>query len=306
MSAFAPQLIRALATGAALETGRAAARRGQGMGFAAGDYWDFDAYNDYGNDWDWWFGGGGGDSYTDYDLPMFDWGGGSDLPFIPMEFDYLPPGGVSAGSPYEGQAEYLYNYIFNPGAIDYGYGDAFAPGDSSGNSGGGFDWAGWFDQLIPWVIPSLDGGPGPANYDPNADGGPQLPRYCPRGTYHPQNDPYACVPFPPNDNAAKKQANQQKKAQQSAANAMKAAQKKQDQACPKHPQGLPVWKNPQTGKCEVVPQCPPGAKFDSTTRRCLTPAQVKELYGDNSWLWWLLIGGGALLVMSRSDGGRRR
>ena len=303
-------LINALITGAAMETGRQVARRGQGVGFL--QYQGENGGNDWDSFWDWGFeydsygfdpygydrGYGGGDYY--------DYGG---LPFVstPDPFSYFPTPGIDAGSPYDLQAEYLYNSIFNPWAIDQGYG--FAP--SPDNSGGGSSWdAGAFwdwvkGLLVPSPTPSTDW-QGPY---PNADyGSPDvpLPGYCPQGTYHPQNDPFSCVPFP-NEPAAKKQAQQQRQQQQKSAAVARAAQKKQDQACPKDTQGRPVWRNPQTGKCELVPQCPQGSKFDSLTKRCLTAAQAKDIYGsDNNWLLWLLAGGAVLLIATRDKGGRRR
>lgn len=300
MSAFGPQLVRALATGAALETGREVARRGQGMGFAAGEYWDFDAYYDYGNNWDWWFGGGGGDAFYDFDFPIYE--AENNWPsFDPIPLPDMGP------APTTGWWQDWYDLltqetISHPDFDAYAFNQPNLP--SYRDITGDLDYR---QNIWDWLI---NLGPGPASMDPQygpAGDGSTLPGYCPKGTYHPANDPYACVPFPNDNQAAKKQAAQQKKAQQSAANAMKAAQKKQDQSCPKHPQGLPVWKNPQTGKCEVVPQCPQGSKFDSATRRCLTPAQTKELYGDNSWMWWILGAvGAAVVVRGFADGRGRR
>lgn len=273
----------------------------QGLGFL----W-FDDYDTY-------YESGGGDSFWDRFGADGDYiGGGAfgyDLPYyeMPSYFDYWPSAGIDAGNSYDDyQAEYFYNQILNPYAIDYGYGFAQTSPDSSGGSG--WDSTAFWDWvtglLQPSPVPSTDWqGPQP-NFDYGSADIP-LPGYCPQGTYHPQNDPYACVPFP-NDPAAKKQAQQQQKQQQAAARAAQAAQKKQDQSCPSDPQRRPVWRNPQTGKCELVPQCPPNTKFDSTTRRCLTPVQTRQIYGDNSWLWWLLGGGVVLLLATRDRGGRRR
>lgn len=260
---------------------------GGGYDDASGDYWGGWGIDPWGNYYenDWYNTGGGYDS----------------LPFVSTNYDYSnywPSGGIDAGSPTELQADYLYNWAFNPDAIDYGYGSGFYGSDpnSGGGGGGGFDWQSFFDQLVPWVVPSFDGAPNYADY--GSDPGSSLPGYCPKGTYHPVNDPMSCVPFPPNDPNAKKQASAQQKAQQAAANAAKKAQQQQDKACPKDPQGRPVWKNPATGKCELVPPCPQGMKFDSATRRCLTPAQAQQLYGnDYTWVWWILGAVGAALVL---------
>lgn len=295
--------------GAAFETGRQLVNnQRRGMGFSPGDY--FDDYNDpyyyednygswwdnFGPDGDWRSGGG----YS---------GGGVDLPFYdtPSPWDYWPGPGIDAGSPTEGYSDYLWNVLYNPSGIDYGYGSGFLPGPTGGgNQDTGWDWDSFWDwvtdRLAPSVTPPLDW-QGPFPGEPDAP----LPGYCPQGTYHPQNDPFACVPFPPGDPNAKKQAQQQRQQQQKAAQAARSAQKKQDQACPKDPQGRPVWRNPQTGKCELVPQCPPNTKFDSLTKRCLTAAQAKEIYGEDSNLWlWLLAGGAVLLIATRDRGGRRR
>lgn len=297
---FIPALARAAAFGAAMETGREAVRRRTGLGFAAGDYWDFDSYNDYGNSWDWWFGGGGGDAYYDYDFPIYE---AENWPsFDPIALPDLGP------APTTGWWQDWYD-LFNP--------DPDAP-TLSIDTAEPYQWpdyrtiTGDLDYQNTFWDWLTNIGPGSASTDPQygpAGDGSTLPGYCPQGTYHPVNDPYACVPFPPNDPNAKKQANQQQKAQQAAANAARKAQQQQDKACPKDPQGRPVWRNPATGKCELAPVCPQGQKFDSTTRRCLTTAQVKEIYGDNNWWIWLLIAGGALVVLNsggESSGRRRR
>lgn len=304
-------LFNALITGAAMETGRQAARRGQGIGFLqSGD--------DSGGSWDWWdwdwdyeyrTDGNGGGGYWDNFGSDGDWAGyGYDLPYFPIgPSSYFPSAGLDAGSPYELQAEYLNNLIFNPWAIDQGYGSDFA--QTGGGSGSGWDWGGFWD----WVKDTLAPSPTPNTDWPFPTSGidfgsveDPLPGYCPRGTYHPQNDPYACVPFP-NDPAGRKQAQQQRRQQQNAAQQARRQQQQQNKQCPKDPQGRPVWRNPQTGKCEIVPQCPPNTKFDSLTKRCLTAAQAKEVYGDDNNLWlWLLAGGAVLLIATRDKGGRRR
>lgn len=303
MSFFPFNLAAAVATGAAMETGRGIARR-NGLGFAQGesgggyDDWGGYFFDDFGNYWEYdWFDvnyGGGGDywpSFDSYTLPNLT------APTSPLVNDYR----------YDIDWSQYWNDFF-AGNIDRV--DTFAQGNydqpSYRDITGDLDYRpgiwDWLNNL----------GPGPAQpdrqYGPAGDGA-LLPRYCPQGTYHPVNDPFACVPFPPNDPNAKKQASNQRKAQQAAANAARKAQQQQDKQCPKDPQGRPVWRNPQTGKCELAPVCPQGQKFDSTARRCLTAAQAKELYGDNNWLMWLLIAAGVLVVVKsggNSGGGRRR
>lgn len=299
MSLFTP-FIRAAAAGAAMETGREAVRRRNGLGFAAGDYWDFDTNYDYGNNWDWWFGGGGGDSYNDYDFLMIE--GGDDWPMLgPIPMPEMGP------APTTGWWQDWYD-LLSQETISHPDFDAFAQTQvqqpSYRDITGDLDYR---PNFWDWLS---DFGPGPAQLDPQygpAGDGSLLPGYCPKGTYHPVNDPFACVPFPPSDPNAKKPA-AQKKAEQAAMNAAKKIQQAADKGCPKDPQGRPVWRNPQTNKCELKPPCGTGLKFDSTTRRCLTPAEVKELYGDNNWLIWALIALGVIVVVKGSggSGGRRR
>jgi len=294
MSFFPLNLMQAIATGAAIETGRGIARR-NGLGFAQGDGGSGEDYfyDDFGNYWEYsWFddvnsGGGGYDYLPYYDTP--DWEGFSPAP-SPSANDYR----------YDFDwGQYLSDWL--AGNVETINTFAQAPGQqpSYRDITGDLDYQ---PSLWDWLT---NLGPGPAPLDPQygpAGTGQGLPGYCPQGTYHPASDPFACVPFPPNDPNAKKQASSQQKAQQAAANAARKAQQAQDKACPKDPQGRPTWRNPQTGKCELVPQCPPGAKFDSTTKRCLTAAQAKEIYGGNNWLLWLLIAAGALVIVNNSGG----
>lgn len=147
-----------------------------------------------------------------------------------------------------------------------------------------------------------------------------LPGYCGRGTYHPQNDPYSCVPFPtdPTQQAkARQRANQQQQANQ-----RRAAQ--MAQACPNGqarypytgkcvprqcPQG--TQRNPATGECRSVSstqaqanqvkagQCGPQMVLDTRTGKCVTPGTASSSTGP----WLLLLGLGAILVLAES---RRR
>jgi len=282
MNFFPFNLIAAAATGAAVEAGRGIARR-SGLGFAAGE--------------------SGGDEYGDYDY-LFDYGG---------NYDGVGAEGENWGGWFEDQFGNYWEYDWFNLPVDDTLRaetlsiDTFAPFKQPDyrDITGELDYR---DNIWDWLTKL---GPSPAQPVPQygpAGTGQGLPGYCPRGTYHPINDPFACVPFPANDPNAKKQASSQQKTQQAAANAAKKAQQAQDKACPKDPQGRAVWRNPQTGKCELVPQCPPGAKFDSATKRCLTAAQAKELYGESNWWLWLLLGAGALVVISSGNngGGRRR
>lgn len=285
MNAFFPQLARALAAGAAMETGRQAVRQNNGMGFAYNDDFAWDGGDDWNWDWDW-FNYGGSSSFYD-------------LPFLPMEFDYgayWPDPGISAGNPYEDAGDTLRLWwegflpsidTSAPSPLPRGF-DPFAlPGlDPYRNI-----WPGFDDRIFGGSVDS---------------GTQQLPGYCPGGTYHPADDPFNCVPFPETDQTAKKRAQQQQQARQQAASALRKAQQQADKQCPKDPQGRAVWRNPQTGKCELVPRCPQGTKFDPAMRRCLTTAQAKEIYGENNWLLWLLIAAGVLVIANSGDSGGRR
>jgi len=308
MSFFPLNLMQAIATGAAIETGRGIARR-NGLGFTQGDsgaedYGGDYFFDDFGNYWEYdWFNTGGGDYY----------GGG--LPY------YDTPDWTGFGpAPSPSGNDYRYDFDWGQYLSDWLSGNvesintfAQAPGQqpSYRDITGNLDYQ---NSLWDWLT---NLGPGPAPLDPQygpAGTGQGLPKPCYGPTYHPypighpQQD--LCVPYPENAPSAKKQVNAEKKAQQAALSAAKKAQQAADRACPKDPQGRPVWHNPTTNKCELVPPCTtPGTKFDSTTKRCLTAAQAKELYGDNNWLLWLLIAAGALVIINSgggSGGGRRR
>lgn len=295
MIPFFPTVARAIATGAAFETGKGLARR-RGLGFLQVEGGADDA-----TDW----GGYGFDpfgNYFEYDWYNANDGGGGwpSLNFDPYAYQSPDPNISASGN------DDRYWFDWNQYLSDWLSGNVLSidtygqQGSGQQPFGGSFDW--------PTGFP----GPGPASLDPQygpAGSGQGLPGYCPQGTYHPLNDPNACVPFPPNDPTAKKQAQQQKQQQQQAANAAKKAQQQQDKTCPKDPQGRPVWKNPATGKCELAPVCGAGQKFDSATRRCLTTAQANALYGAGNWWIWLLVAAGAVLIVNNSggnSGGRRR
>jgi hypothetical protein len=274
-----------------------------GLGFLQGDYYYED---DFGN---WYyedaFGSFWGDasgSYGDSFGTSYGWDVNYGLPILePINFGWDLPSYRDITRDLDARG---IDYEVAPDGTIRFFDDApFLPTNPQGQ--GNDSWLP--DNIWDWLTGILDQGsdPGmvPTTGDPTA---PPLPGYCPQGTYHPVNDPYACVPFPPEDPAAKKAAQQQKAAAQKAAQALRAAQQKKDQLC-KDPQGRPVWLNPQTNKCELKPPCAKGMKFDSTTQRCLTPQQIKELYGDDKdWLWWVLGGGAALLILTRNNGGNRR
>lgn len=256
----------------------------QGMGFLAweGDYYDDWEYDYYWDDWGW------SDYSSGGELPIYDYDFGQ------YGYDLGDPG-ISAGDPYDRGIDWasFWDSFFSGGDLYVP-----SPGDeflqTSNSSVSNDPWLP--DNFWDWLTDTVSSIPGTAPSDP------ALPGYCPQGTYHPIDNPMACVPFPADpagNQAAQQQRKKQQQAAQKAAQAAKAAQKKQDQACPKDAQGKPQWKNPQTGKCEPIPACPQGMVFDSTSRRCLTPQQVKEVYGDNNWLIWALIALGVLVVIKK-------
>lgn len=266
----------------------------RGLGFAEPDYY----FDEYGNYWDrQWF------SPDEWSYFTGGGGGGQDLPYIEMEWPvYMPEPGPSAGNPFELLAEYFNNWFYgNVDAIDTA--DPYALPQ----------WQGEYrlPDLAPYgdISPVLYPGPGPANLSFDA---PVLPGYCPQGQYHPIDAPLTCVPFPANDQAAKRSAQQQRQQAQAQARAARSAQNQQNQQCPKDPRGRPVWRNPKTGRCELVPTCPQGSRFDQVTNQCLTPTQQKGLYGSSNWWIWVIIGTSIYLVATRRQNdsylprGRRR
>lgn len=237
------------------------------------DDYSFDEWNDYGYD-DW--------LYYDY----FSSGGGL-LPDLPIQdINYptpLPGPGISAGSPFQDIADYLSNWFY--GLIPTIQSDApYRTGSTTAPTN------------IPdyGSSPNYPGNPGQGTATDNLQ--TALPGYCPGGTYHPLNDPYACVPFPTDDATKKAQAKIQRKGQQQQARQKRQAQQQANKSCPKDKQNRPVWRNPKTGQCELVPVCGPGQSFDQVTGRCLTSAQKNELYGSSgNWIWWII--GGVVFVM---------
>jgi len=294
------QIARAAAAGAATEFGREAAQSRRGLGFlnvsndGAGGGDDYYWYNPFED----------GDSFGDYGFDFFAGGGGWPS-FDPFTLPDLQAPNVSASG-----NESRYDFDWGQFLSDWLSGDLFSINTTEQGTPSYRDITGnldYRDSSWDWLNAI---GPGPASLDPQygpAGDGSMLPGYCPKGTYHPVNNPTACVPFPADDPNAKRQAQQQRKAQQQAAQAARKAQQQRDKTCPRDPQGRPVWKNPATGKCELVPQCPQGSKFDSTTKRCLNANELKQVYGDTNWLLWILLGGSALLLLSNRDsGGRKR
>lgn len=172
----------------------------------------------------------------------------------------------------------------------------------------------FFTPFTPWetppIIPPIEFGL------PPPPPGPRLPPACPGGTYHPypighpQQD--ICVPFPPatpSQQRPRPPGPTQPPAQAPRPPAQQQRPPSAQQPCP-----TGQWRNPQTGRCELIPRCTtPGTVFDQRTGRCVPAAQASQLpppEGDVlaelkelPWWVWLVVGGGALLALS---GDRRR
>lgn len=272
-----------------------------GLGFAdSGDYYD-NYLSDYG-------GWGGGYDFFDYD---WGWGGGGGYDywsnFDPVTGDYLPTYGNTEGdyspSGYSGD-DWWKNLIggddywsnFDPVTGDWINLSDYQTLATSTTSEPGLLPTGpsnWWDFLEPF-LPSINSA-GPANdYDtPPAPEGSQtrLPGYCPGGTYHPRWDPFACVPYPPNDPRSR-QSQQQKQTP----GGQQAQKPQQQQPCPKG-----QVRNPNTGKCVVIPQCPPPAQFNLQTGKCEKP-KAGGAGSSCNWLCWLLIiGAGVVITKAATD-----
>lgn len=174
-------------------------------------------------------------------------------------------------------------------------------------TGGGGDTGGFWDSF-PWDQFPVDYG-GNQGLDIFFNGSDFLPTYgpgsqdasvapapgvCPRGTYHPPNDPYACIPFPGSATGttpARPTPQGTPRPQPTAAG-----------ACPK-----PFVYDPKTKKC-VLPPCPQGQTFSITAGKCVPNAQLKpaDRVIDREFPWWLIVAGGVLLLaITKPTGGRR-
>lgn len=156
--------------------------------------------------------------------------------------------------------------------------------------------SGW-QQLVDWWRDFTGGftgnAPQPTGGGYDAERG--LPGYCRGGTYHPDYDPYICVPFPdetPAERNQRQQAAQRAQAAQKAAAAAKAAQ----QAAQPCPPNTGLVKNPQ-GQCV----CPNGLAFSKSQGKCVLISQLtaedKKALEGTDWWKYLAIGAFALIAI---------
>lgn len=160
----------------------------------------------------------------------------------------------------------------------------------------------WWDWDWP-TLPVPGGGNPLPPYDevpPAPDQyGPNLPGYCPAGTYHPIENPYICVPFPPATptTPTRPQSSQQQ--------ARPSAPTRPPQAAPQCPQGYVFDSKSQ--RC--IPTCPKGQVFDARAGKCVPvptnqPARnFTELAQKTPWWIWAFLAGTVLLA-TRDGGGR--
>lgn len=159
---------------------------------------------------------------------------------------------------------------------------AFLP-TQTGNTGGDFwGFGGDFWSGVQNAIDSVIGG----------GSNPPLLPYCPGGTYHPLNDPYACVPFPPETPEFERQ-QKAAAAHKAAQDALKAAAAKaqQQQGCPPN---TGLVKNAQ-GQCV----CPPGYAPNAQLKKCVLVNASLAAQSNQApdWLKYALLALGAVVVV---------
>lgn len=180
----------------------------------------------------------------------------------------------------------------------------------------------WWDGLVDFFSGIVSPG-----YQPDFSGStpaspyetpPILPGYCPVGTYHPIDDPFACVPFP--DDPTKPGQTQRKPATpapgpQTRAGSQPAPKcpsgqifsQQLNRCIPQCPQGQVF--NPNTNKCQAAPKCPQGMQFDQSRGTCVSAAALASANSGLPWWIWLLIAGvgaAALSDDSKQTSNRRR
>jgi len=171
--------------------------------------------------------------------------------------------------------------------------DAPGANPTTGSTGGNNNWQGLLDWWRDLTGGFTGNAPQPTGGGYDAERG--LPGYCRGGTYHPDYDPYICVPFPdetPAERNQRQQAAQRAQAAQKAAAAAKAAQ----QAAQPCPPNTGLVKNPQ-GQCV----CPNGLAFSKSQGKCVLISQLtaedKKALEGTDWWKYLAIGAFALIAI---------
>lgn len=307
-------------------------RRDNGIGFLdAYDYWDDGGWDVYG-----WGGGGYDDFVVDWDdwgswgsdfspssgddqswwLDAWDtlWPGWDEDPVITIDSERCSERWSPACTGLDPDYDIpFYPALYDPGSLGPTFEDPGIPPPP-----------GLYDPYVaPWLY---DPGPYvPTFEDPGVPPAPtpQLPGYCPAGTYHPIDNPFACVPFPPGDPRARQQQQQQQQQRPQPRPGASSASSQQKPPAQKCPQGqvfntvlqrcIPQCQkgqvfNAMENRCMTPPQCAQNLKFNPYTGQCANPSTIPKENKDNSWLWLLLIGGGLLLATSgkKNTSGRGR
>lgn len=235
----------------------------------------------------------GGDDAWEPEYPYAD-GGGSDYWGFGDSFwwgDYGP----DLGLPNWQDTRDFGGYYVDPntGAILFSDSERFLP--SSQQPSGNSNWQGLLDWWAELTGGLINSGPGGSGNDPALLG------YCPGGTYHPRNDPYSCVPFPPETPEYEKQ-QRAAAAHKAAQDALKAAAKAQQtaQGCPPN---TGLVKNAQ-GQCV----CPPPSVFSKTYGKCVLASQLtakdKEDAQAPDWLKWAIAAGIVVVGVKVLQGGK--
>ncbi len=239
--------------------------------------------------------------FADYFYPEYSGGGDYWLNFDPITGDYIGQGGAINYSWWDNFDPITGDWIGQGGTIDTI--DTTEPGSLPPGPSGN-----WWDGLIDFFSGIVSPGAPPAPVSP-APAPPDvaLPGYCPAGTYHPIDDPFACVPFP-TDPA------QPGQTPRTPARPTPGPMTRAGAQPPKCPQGqifsqqlnrcipqCPAGQmfNPQTNKCQAAPKCPTGMQFDQSRGTCV---QITAQQGSGfPWWIWLLIAGGAAMALSGDE-----
>ena len=237
--------------------------------------------------------------FADYFYPEYGGGGDYWLNFDPITGDWIGQGGAVDYSWWDNFDPITGDWIGQGGTIDTI--DTTEPGSLPPGPSGN-----WWQGLIDFFSGIVGNPPAPVSPVP-APPDPLLPGYCPAGTYHPIDDPFACVPFP----ADPAQPGQTPRTParptpgpmtRAGAQAPKCPQgqifsQQLNRCIPQCPQGQMF--NPQTNKCQAAPKCPAGMQFDQSRGTCV---QITAQQGSGfPWWIWLLIAGGAAMALSGDE-----